>query len=306
MKKILVKIIRGMMFLASKLPLKFHYFMGDVLSWLAKNVIRYRSGIVWMNISRSFPEMKSWHLKKVYNGFYRHFGEIVAETIWFGGSDYKRLLKAGIVKIKNPEVLSDAFSNSPSVTLLCSHCGNWELLGGFIGYMTEGGRPCSFTEKELSVVYKKQTNSVGDAILAINRLNPLPEKSPYNIIETKNILRFSIENKASKRVYIYPADQAPYRDMGRHDMGMFLNQRTYAMTGSVGVACKLSHAVVYMTMKSVERGKYEWEFVSICDDASKFSPDEIMKKYYSLLEKDINETPHNWLWSHNRWKTNGK
>ena len=90
--------------------------------------------------------------------------------------------------------------------------------------------------------------------------------------------------------------------LGRHDMGTFLNQKTYAMTGSLGVACKLSHSVVYMKMKHLSRGKYEWEFIQICEDASQHTPDELMRKYYDLLEQEILETPHNWLWSHNRWK----
>jgi KDO2-lipid IV(A) lauroyltransferase len=81
-----------------------------------------------------------------------------------------------------------------------------------------------------------------------------------------------------------------------------MNQQTYAMTGSVGVACKLSHSVVYLKMKHLERGKYEWEFIPICEDASKLKPEEIMRQYYTLLEQEIRETPHNWLWTHNRWK----
>ena len=85
-------------------------------------------------------------------------------------------------------------------------------------------------------------------------------------------------------------------------MGQFLNQQTYAMTGSVGVACKLSHSVVFMKMKRVERGKYEWEFIPICTNASEMAPDQIMKQYYDLLEQEIKETPANWLWTHNRWK----
>ena len=32
------------------------------------------------------------------------------------------------------------------------------------------------------------------------------------------------------------------------------------------------------------------------------TPEEITRRYYDLLEKDIKETPHNWLWSHKRWK----
>ena len=287
---------------AAKLPLKFHYFMGDVLAWILKNVVRYRSGVVWMNVSRSFPDMKYRQLKKIYNDFYRHLGEIFAEAVWFGGSSYARLEKAGIVKVQNPQVLESRYLSSPSVTVLCSHCGNWELLGGIVGYMTSGGRACPFGEKDVSVVYKKLTNEVSDMVFASNRMAPLEVKWSECEVESQSILRFSIEKRREHRIYIYPADQGPYKGMGRHDMGTFLHQNTYAMTGSVGVACKLSHSVVYLKMRHVARGRYEWEFIPICEDASKLTPDEIMKRYYGLLEDEINETPYNWLWSHNRWK----
>ena len=302
MKKTLAKIIRGLMYAFAQFPLGFHYFWGDVVSWVLRCVVRYRTEMVWMNISRSFPEKKYKELKTIYRDFYRHLGEIAAEAIWFGGSDYKRLNKAGIVTVKNPEVIARLFETTPSVTVMCSHCGNWELLGGFYGYMTKDGFDCPFDETVLTVVYKRLSSELSDMIFAWNRTNALEKDSPHSIIESNNVLRFSIKNRAEKRIYGYPADQTPYKGMGRHDMGMFLNQKTYAMTGSLGVACKLSHSVVYMKMKHVARGKYEWEFIPMCEDASQCTPDELMRKYYDLLEQEIRETPHNWLWSHNRWK----
>jgi len=111
-----------------------------------------------------------------------------------------------------------------------------------------------------------------------------------------------MKHKDSKRVYIYPTDQAPYWKAVKHPIGRFMNQETNAMAGSVGVACKLSHAVVYMKMMRVERGKYEMSFIPICDDASKMTPEEVIRKYYDILEDEINETPYNWLWTHKRWK----
>ena len=302
MKKLCAKLIRGLVVLISMLPLKVHYFIGDVMSWILKNVVRYRTGVVWMNISRSFPEKKYWQLKKIYNDFYRHLGEIFVEAVWFGGSTYKRLNKQGIVTVKNPEVISEAFEASPSVTVLCSHCGNWEILGGFYGYASKDGYKCSFSEDALTVVYKRLSSEVSDKVFADNRVAVLEGKCPNAIIESKNILRFSIEHRNEKRIYGYPVDQGPYRGMSHHDMGIFLNQQTYAMIGSVGVACKLSHAVHYLKMKHVARGKYEWEFIPICADASQMKPDDIMREYYRLLEEEIRETPHNWLWTHNRWK----
>ena len=286
----------------AQLPLTFHYFMGDVLSWIAKNIFRYRVGMVWMNVSRAFPQMKYRQLKAIVDAYYRHLGEIIAETIWFGGSDYARLVRKGIVTVKNPEVLNELFLSSPSTTILFTHCGNWEILGGLLGYMTAGGLECPIKEDDITVVYKKMTSEVSDMVFAANRVAPLPGEFPECEVESMNILRYSIKNRNNRRLYIYPADQAPNWDGSKHDMGMFLNQQTYAMTGSVGVACKLSHSLVYMKMKLLERGRYEMEFIPICQNASEHTPDELMKKYYQLLEAEINETPHNWLWSHNRWK----
>lgn len=285
-----------------RLPLKFHYFMGDVLAWCAMNVFHYRTGMVWKNISRSFPDLKYRELKKIYKNFYRHFGEIFAEAIWFGGSSYERLNRSGIVTVMNPEEISEMYKASPSMTVLSTHCGNWELLGGFLGYRTATGGRIVFEEKDITVVYKRLTNEISDKVFALNRIAPLEDVGTECEVESGNILRYSIKHKDEKRVYIYPTDQAPYYKSGPHPIGKFLHQETKAMLGSVGVACRLSHSVVYMKMKRVERGRYEMSLIPICRDASQMKPEQIMRKYYDLLEQEINETPHNWLWTHNRWK----
>lgn len=302
MKSFAVSLIRGLMVLLSKLPLKFHYFMGDILAWLAVNVMHYRSGVVWKNLSRSFPQLKYRELKKIYRNFYRHFGEIFAEAIWFGGSSYERLRKNGIVTVMNPEEISEMYDSAPSMTVLSTHCGNWELMGGFLGYRTATGGKICFEEKDITVVYKKLKNHVFDRVFALNRIAPLVDVGTECEVESSSILRYSIQHRNEKRVYIYPTDQAPYYKSGPHPIGKFMHQDTMAMLGSVGVACRLSHSVMYMKMKQVERGRYEMTLIPICRNASESTPEEIMRKYYDLLEEEINETPHNWLWSHNRWK----
>ena len=288
--------------LLSKLPLGFLYRVGDFFSTVASKVLHYRSDVVWVNLSRSFPDMKYADLKKVYKDFYRHLGELVAEFLWFGGSSYDRLRKQELVRITNSKVLADIYAEAPSVTLLSTHCGNWELMGGLPGYVSDDGASFPVSEKDIYVVYKKLTNEVSDRVFALNRIAPLEIVGTECEVESKNILRFSIANKDRKCLYIYPADQAPYHGAGKHPIGEFMHQQTNAMIGSMGVACKLSHAVVYMKMKRVERGRYEITFIPICEDASMLRPEEILRKYYDLLQDEINETPANWLWSHKRWK----
>lgn len=302
MKKLIASIIRGVIVVVSKLPLRVHYFMGDILAWLAKNVIRYRTGMVWMNISRSFPQMKYRQLKVVYNDFYRHLGEIFAEAIWFGGSSYSRLERSGIVTVMNPEEISEMFDSTPSMTVLSTHCGNWELMGGLLGYRTPSGEKIRIEETQIQVVYKKLSSDISDEVFKRNRVAPLEVVGTECEVESSNILRQALKNKDKRMVYIYPADQAPYKKAGKFPIGEFMHQQTNAMLGSVGVACKMSHSVMYMKMKRVERGRYEMTLVPICRNASEHSPEEILRKYYDLIEAEINETPHNWLWTHNRWK----
>lgn len=302
MKKLAADIVRGCIVIVSKLPLKVHYFMGDFIAWLLKNVIRYRTGLVWMNLSRSFPHLKYRDLKVIYNDFYRHLGEIFAEAIWFGGSSYKRLYESGIVTVMNPEEISEMFDSTPSMTVLSTHCGNWELMGGFLGYRTATGGKVSIKEEDIQVVYKKLSNAVSDEVFKRNRVAPLEKVGTSCEVESSNILRQAIKNKDSRKVYIYPADQAPYRNAGKFPIGEFMHQQTNAMVGSIGLACKMSHSVMYMKMKRVERGRYEMTLIPVCRNASEHSPEEIIRKYYDLIEAEINETPHNWLWTHNRWK----
>lgn len=302
MNKIFADIIRGFMVLLSKLPLKFHYFMGDVVAWLAKNVLRYRSDVVWINISRSFPDMKYKDLKAVYNDFYRHFGEIFAEAVWFAGASYKRLYESGIVTVMNPEEINEMFTTTPSMTVLSTHCGNWELMGGFLGYRTATGTEVAIQEEDIQVVYKKLSSPVFDEVFKRNRVAALERVGTTCEIESSNILRQTMKQKDVRKVYIYPTDQAPYWKAGKHPIGEFMHQQTNVMLGSVGVACKLSHSVMYMKMRRVERGRYEMTLIPICRNASEMTPEQIMRKYYDLLQEEINETPCNWLWTHKRWK----
>ena len=302
MNKLLVNIVRGLMIALSKLPLKFHYFMADILAWLFRKVLRYRYSTVMINLSRSFPDKKYKEIDRIAKDFYRHFGEIFAEAIWFGGSSYKRLRKNHIVTVTNPEDANEMFLSSPSMTVLSTQCGKWELLGGLLGYETATGGRFIIREEDIQVVYKKLSSPVADEVFKRNRIAPLEKVGTECEVESSNILRQAIKNKGERKMYIYPTDQAPYWKAGKHPIGEFMHQQTNVMLGSVGVACKLSHSVMYMKMRRVERGRYEMTLIPICRNASEMTPEQIMRKYYDLLEQEINETPHNWLWTHKRWK----
>lgn len=293
-----VNLILGVMRLFSRLPLGFHYFCGDTVAWFMKNILHYRQNVVITNIARSFPEMSYQQVRNTASAFYRHLGEIFAETIWFCGADYRKLKASRICEITNLEVLAKAYETSPSVTVLYSHCGNWEILGGFwcYNYVPDAVYPSD--ESCIKVVYKRLHNPVWDEVFKRNRSYPI--RGFEGEIESGQILRYAIRHREQKCIYIFPTDQYPYA--GAHDAGLFLNQPTKVMLGGAALAHKLGMSVLYLRMKHLSRGKYQMTLVPVCGNAAETSPEEIMAKYLELLQEDIREQPHNWLWSHKRWK----
>ena len=194
MKKLLVNISRGFLVMLSWLPLKFHYFMGRILAWMMRKIFRYRYSVVLTNVARSFPEKSYKQVARIADGFYVHLGEIIAETIWFSGSKPERLCN-----FTNPELLAEYFEKSPSMTVLSTHCGNWELLGGIFAYLKKSGCTYPFTPEHMRVVYKKLSSDVADEVFKRNRIAPLEKVGTECEVESNNILRHTLKQKNMRK-----------------------------------------------------------------------------------------------------------
>ena len=78
----------------------------------------------------------------------------------------------------------------------------------------------------------------------------------------------------------------------------FLNQDTAFLVGADRMAKKCNQQLIYPHVTQQKKGYYEIEF-KVIDMDSEVEPIEI---YANLLEKNIEEQPELWLWSHRRWK----
>ena len=298
-----VKITEMLMRLLALQPLKMHYFWGRCLSWFVSGPMHYRRDVVMINLARSFPEKKYSELRKIADDFYKHFGDLFAETFWFAGShDTKRLRDSHICEMEHADVLNRLYNDCPGVIVLTSHLGNWELTGGILNYVYAPDK-VDFGEKNTTVVYKELSNSFWDKVFGDNRCAPIAKENKETCyVESRKILRFVIAHRNEKRLYIYPPDQCPYKYASAHTVDNFMHQPTLTMTGGAALAHKFGFAVVYMAFKKKEDFGYKMSFREICPDASKFTPEDIMNKFYSYLEEDINAQPENYLWTHKRWK----
>ena len=298
-------IMKGLLRALSALPLGFHRACGRFISWLLKDVVRYRRDVVMANLARSFPERKYDELERIADRFYRHLGNIAAEAVWFGGCrNPERLRKKRLVGYSNMEVFEKAYSGSGGVVVLNSHFGNWELLGGCLCYDYRPGarRPEGLEPDDVLFVYKPLKNAMWDEIVGENRCAPVLRLGYKGYVSTDRVLRHVLENKDRKLVINMLSDQCPYKGSAAVDTVAFLHQETRTMFGGASLACKFGWSVLYSCLFPVDGGRYEWRFTEICRDASGLTVHEIMQKYYDLLQADIEACPWCYLWSHKRWK----
>lgn len=294
--------IRNLIKVVAQLPLSVHYFNAHIVGWIARVIVRYRSKVVKANIDASFPKLSAKERRKIYKDFYLHFGQLVCETIWFGGSTGKRLYRSNIVNVVNPEETARLNSlDTKGTIVMCAHVGNWEIYGGFPFY-NHSDRNYVINYENTGVVYRRVKDPVWDEIFGENRLNCC-EKKYEHYVESANILRHILGNMDKKMFYFMISDQWPYFKAPSYIMVNFMGRLTRTMSGGAVVAHKYGMAVSYLSVTRRKNGKkYDYEFKPICDNASDMSVQEIMERYYKLVEDDIRKDPGNYLWSHKRWK----
>lgn len=89
----------------SLLPLWILYRISDLLFLLFISIIPYRKKVVQGNIEKSFPDLSPKDQAVLARGFYRHFSDLVVESIKNLSISKEELLRR--MKVINPEVLKN-------------------------------------------------------------------------------------------------------------------------------------------------------------------------------------------------------
>lgn len=298
-------LIQALLRLLSLLPLKVHYALGRVMAFLAEKVFRYRTSDVLINLARSFPEKKYDELREIKHRFYLQLGDIIAETVWFGGCrNPERLHRKHLVEL-DPEGLRELnrlHELAPSVVIMVSHAGNWELYGGVASY-NYSDVPLPLTEQNFCIVYLKQKSKMWDEILRDNRFAPLVDRKNFEgYLESRQLVRYVFTHRGEKKFFNINTDQHPYFNAPDFMKVKFMHQECTTMRAAADLARKFSFAVCFLSYTLESRGHWKLNYIPVCDNASEMSAEEIMNRYYRLLEADIDAQPWNYLWTHRRWK----
>ncbi len=277
------------------LPFWVLYLWADFIGWLAFSVIGYRKAVVIDNLKKSFPEKSDKEIKQIARRFYRNLGDIIVESLKVIGLSEKQLQKR--VSYKNYHILEDRLKGGSSVIVMTPHSGNWEWLLLACSYLlVKSGFG-------VDAVYSPLSSQFFDRLMIKIRSKFGADPTPMNMV-LRNVIKHK-RDKSKPRVVAMVADQRPLPNESNY-WTEFLHQETAFFIGSERIARKVGFPVVYTSIRRLKRGHYEVNFQEVAAPPyQKLSSTEdmpIIEQFARLVEKDIQASPDQWLWSHKRWK----
>lgn len=288
----------------SLMPLCFHRACGRFVGFVVRSVVKYRRKVVEDNIAAAFPEKSAGEREDIMKRYYRSLGTIVCEAIWFGSCAWipGRLKRSRIVDMEGQEIINSCLDEGRSVVVLTSHNGNFEIVSGFSTYASYT-EPLHVSDLQISEVYRSLSDPVWDKFLGRNRKAGLSDRKNYDaMVETANALRFVYAHRNDRMIFNFITDQYPYGEEIKALDVTFLGRKTKTMVGGAAIARKLNFPLFYMNMECRPGGGYRMKFTPMFENPAEASLQEIVDRYYSLLEEDVRKQPWNYLWSHRRWK----
>jgi len=285
MKKLYYTLVFGFIHLISLLPFWILHRISDVLFLLIYYMVGYRKGMVLKNIKRSFPEKSDAEAKQIRKDFFRHFSDLMIESVKSATMGQKEFRKRYF--ITNQHLLDTYHEKGKSIIILSPHTGNWEWIFSLVDVIPY----------DVYAVYQRLTNPYMDRYIRKTR-----QRFGAMMIPTTRTFKIILDaaQRGDQFLAWFAADQSARPNTAQ--WVEFLNQDTSFHKGYEDLAKEVNQTVLFLDIKKVKRSFYELELHVIADDPRSLPEGTIVTEFARLTEKRIRENPPYWLWSHNRWK----
>lgn len=287
MEVIVFYIARPFIWLFSRLPLRFLYFISDyVLYPLLYKILKYRLKVVRTNLTNSFPEKSEAEKLEIEKKFYHYLADLFVETLKSFSISNKELLSR--INYLNEEVLETYLKKHGKIILSLGHIGNYEWLALHFPF---------YKKTPLTIPYRRLNNPYFDVFFKKSReRNGALLFHTYHTNESLKLYNKKLEEFGLAIVN----DQSAPPD--RAFWSKFLNQDTAFYVGVEKIAREYNFPVIYVNIQVKSRGHYDLVFNLITENPQDEPVGFILKEHIKNVEKNILQAPQYWLWSHKRWK----
>lgn len=256
----------------------------NLLSYLINFIFFYRKKIVLNNIKLAFPNKSNLEIKNIYKGFKLYFINLIWEIIKMFSSNIHFYKKR--INIQNINLINDYYKKNQSVIIIGGHYNNWEWAGPILS---------EIGNHHFVSVYKALSNTFFNKLM-------IKIRSRYNIdvVEMNDLVKYIFGNEKCKMIALI-SDQNPVVDEKTKWLSFF-NHQVPVIDGPEKIAKKFNYPVLFCDIQKESNGYYNISFETLEDNPKDSKEGDITKKFFKRLEKQINDDPNNYLWSHNRWK----
>lgn len=269
----------------SYLPLQALYLLSDMVFLGMWVTIPYRKKVVFSNLHRAFPHLSGKEKKAIARKFYRHFCDLLAESIRLFSISKEEAMRR--FKVTNPELFDQLAQENRSALLVGGHYQNWELFAVATDPQIH---------HKLLGIYTPLTSAFFEKKFSESR-----SKFGLVLVPKKQVKAYFEAYKNQLTVTTFAIDQSPRKHQKVYWV-KFLGQDTAVHFGAEKYAKAYGHAVVYGSAVKTRRGHYELTF-ELMEASPENTPEgAITEQQTRRLEQQILEAPEYWLWTHKRWK----
>lgn len=288
--KIVLYVIMGLARLLARLPLRVLYVLSDCLFPLVYHVARYRRKLVRRQLKDSFPQHSPEWIRQTERKFYHFFCDYIIETLKLLHMSKEEIMRRVTFEGLDELQAEMVKRNKQFALVYLGHYGNWEWIASFSLHL----RP----EFSGGQIYHPLKNTMMDRFFVTLR-----EQFGGECIAMKETARHIITRSkgGAPEIIGFIADQCPKWE-AQHHWTQFMNHKTSFFVGSEVLAKRVQACSLYVEVTRPERGYYHCRITPISWEPCERANYEITDVYASALEKQIQDQPELWLWTHNRWK----
>ena len=124
MNFIVFAIAYPLIWVLSRLPMRILYIKSDFIYLFMFYIIGYRKKVVLENLKLSFPEKSDAELRTISKKFFKHFIDLIMESVKAFSISKKQISKR--YTYKNPELVNAIAKKGRNIALVGAHQANWE------------------------------------------------------------------------------------------------------------------------------------------------------------------------------------
>ena len=283
-------LIYPLLWLISVLPFRLLYVLSDGIYLLIYHVIGYRKRVVRRNLELAFPEKTKQERLTIEKKSYRHLCDMFLEMIKTMSISKEEMDRR--FTFTNLEVYLDMEKKGKDIAVMIAHYATYEWVISMNSKITFRGY----------AIYKQIANKYFDKLV-----RDIRSKFQAELIttkETKSVIQQNKE-KGILGVYGFASDQAPRLSKAQHWTD-FMGIYSPIHTGAETLAKKYDMNLIFLRVKKVKRGFYEATFEPLAENVQDIPDFDVSVEFMKRVEKQIHEAPEFYLWTHKRWKTEGK